>query len=73
MFSLSDDNQADVIVTFKLTSKYLDDLLNIDNHYFVFMVKQIHKSKLNIANASDTEAPYIDGIYLFLTGFYFHS
>ena len=31
MMSLSDDTQADVIEAFNLTSRYLDDLLNIDN------------------------------------------
>ena len=31
MISLSDDNQADVIEAFNSTSRYLDDLLNIDN------------------------------------------
>ena len=34
MLSLSDDNQADVVEAFNFTSKYLDDLLNIDNIYF---------------------------------------
>ena len=31
---LSSDNQADVIKAFNSTSRYLDDLLNIDNPYF---------------------------------------
>ena len=37
------DNQADVIDAFNSTSKYLDDLfnLNIDNPYFEGMVNQI--------------------------------
>ena len=34
MFSLSDNNQTNVIEAFNLTSRYLDDLLNIDNPYF---------------------------------------
>ena len=34
MFSLSDNNQAGVIEAFNSTSRYLDDLLNIDNPYF---------------------------------------
>ena len=38
MISLSDDNLADVIEAFNLTSRYLEDLLNIDN-YFEGMVK----------------------------------
>ena len=31
MDSLNHDNQADVIKAFNSTSRYLDDLLNIDN------------------------------------------
>ena len=34
MLSLSDNNQADTIEAFNSTSRYLDDLLNIDNPYF---------------------------------------
>ena len=34
MDSLNRDNQADVIEAFNSTSRYLDDLLNIDNPYF---------------------------------------
>ena len=32
--SLNHDNQYDVIEAFNSTSRYLDDLLNIDNAYF---------------------------------------
>ena len=35
---LTIDNQADVIEAFNSTSRYLDDLLNIDNPYFEGMV-----------------------------------
>ena len=57
---LSSDNQADVIKAFNLTSRYLDDLLNIDNPYFEGMVNQIYppELQLNKANTSDTEAPF---------------
>ena len=34
MLSLSDNNQADVVEAFNSTSRYLDDLLNIDSPYF---------------------------------------
>ena len=34
MSSLSDNNQADADEAFNSTSRYLDDLLNIDNTYF---------------------------------------
>ena len=42
MSSLSNDNQADIIEAFKPRSRYLDDLLNIDNPYFEGMVNQIY-------------------------------
>ena len=62
MMSLSDDKQADVIDTFNTTSRYLDDILNINNVYFENMVSQIYPSELqlNKANASDTEAAFLD-------------
>ena len=34
MLSLSQDNQSDVIEAFNSTSRYLDDLLNIDKNFF---------------------------------------
>ena len=34
MLSLSDNNQTDIIEVFNCTSKYLDDLLNIDFPFF---------------------------------------
>ena len=34
MTSFSGDNQSDIIEAFNSTSRYLDDLLNIDNPYF---------------------------------------
>ena len=42
------------------TSRYLDDILNINNVYFDNMVSQIYPSEiqLNKANASDTEAAF---------------
>ena len=39
MKSLSPENQSDIIEAFNSTSRYLDDLLNIDNIYFEQMVK----------------------------------
>ena len=58
--SLNHDNQADVIEAFNSTSRYLDDLLNIDNPYFEGMVNQIYppELQLNKANISDTETPF---------------
>ena len=58
--SLSVDKQADVIDAFNTTSKYLDDILNINNVYFDNMVGQIYPSELqlNKANTSDTETAF---------------
>ena len=42
MLSLSDNNQADVVRAFNFILKYLDDLLNIGNHYIEQMVSQIY-------------------------------
>ena len=60
MNSLSDDNQPDIAEAFNSTSRYIDDLLNIDNPYFEEMVNQFYPLQLNIATSSDTEAPYLD-------------
>ena len=62
MMSLSADTQADVIEAFNSTSRYLADLLNIDNPYFDGMVSQNYPDELqlNKANASDTEASFLD-------------
>ena len=38
MMSLSDDKQADDIDAFNTTSRYLDNILNINNVYFDNMV-----------------------------------
>ena len=61
MDSLNHGDQADVIEAFNSTSRYLDDLLNIDYPYFEGMVKQIYppKPQLNKANTIDTEAPFL--------------
>ena len=46
MMSLSDDKQADIIDAFNTTSRYLDDILNINNVYLDNMVSQIYPSEL---------------------------
>ena len=68
MKSLSRENQADIIEAFNSTSRYLDDLLNIDNIYFDQMVDRIYPTelRLNRANSSDTEAPFWIWIYVYL-------
>ena len=60
MKSLSDNEQADIIDAFTTTSRYLDDILNINNIYFDTMVSQIYPSELqlNKANTSNTETAF---------------
>ena len=62
MMSLSNDKQADVINAFNTTSRYLDDILNINNVYIDNMVSQIYLSELqlNKVNTSDTDAAFLD-------------
>ena len=52
MISPSDDKQADVIEAFNSTSRYQDDLLNIDNPYFEGMVNQT-AIKANVPDTLD--------------------
>ena len=62
MLSLSDNNQTNIIEAFNSTSRYLDNLLNIDNPYFEQMEGQIYPTELqlNKAISSNTEAPFLD-------------
>ena len=62
MLSVSEDNQSDVIEAFNSTSRYLDDLLNINKNFFDSMVDRIYPSELQLdkANVSDTEASFLD-------------
>ena len=62
MLSLKSDTQADIITAFNDTSRYLDDIFNIDNTYFYAMIPLIYPKelKLNKANDSDTKAAFLD-------------
>ena len=63
MLSLSDDNQSEVMEAFKSASKYLDDLLNIDNNFFDSMVNHIYPSELQLSVA-DTDASLLLDLHL---------
>ena len=62
MMSLSYDKQADVIDAFNTTSRYLDEILNINNVYFDNMESQMYPSELqlNKVNTSNKEAAFLD-------------
>ena len=46
MVSLSDNKQVNITDTFNTTSRYLDDMFNINNGYFDTLVSQIYHSEL---------------------------
>ena len=56
MKSLTKEKRYDLIDAFNSTSRYLDDLLNIDNIHF----EHPAELQLNKANASDTEHAFLD-------------
>ena len=70
---LSSDNQAGIIEAFNSTSRYLYNLLNIDNSYFEGMVNQIYPPELQLDKAKtfDTEAPFLD-LHLSISNGFFH-
>ena len=71
MLSLSDDNQSEVIEAFNSSSRYLDDLLNIDTTFFDSMVNHNYPSELqlNKANVSDTEASFFLFTFIYIGWF----
>ena len=62
MKSRTKEKRYDMYDAFNSTSRYLDNLLNIDNIHFEQMVHRIYSAELqlNKANTSDTEAAFLD-------------
>ena len=46
MMSHSDDKQADIIEAFNTTSRYLDEILKINNIYFDIIIRKICPAEL---------------------------
>ena len=69
MLFLSEDNQSGIIETFNSTSRYLDDLLNIDNNFFDSMVIYPSELQLNKANVSDAEASFLGFTFIYIEWF----
>ncbi|MGH5019795.1 hypothetical protein ACRFGX_28730, partial [Klebsiella pneumoniae] len=61
MLSLSFENQEDEITAFNNTSRYLDDLLNIDNSYFPSLVSEIYPNELKPNKANSSEKQEVGG------------
>ena len=57
MMSLSDDKQGDVIDAFNSTSRYLDDILDINNVYFDNIVSQIYPLEIQLNKAKAFDIP----------------
>ena len=60
--NMTKEKRYDMLDTFNSTSRYLDDLLNIDDIHFEQMVHRIYPAELQLdkSNASDTEAAFLD-------------
>ena len=67
MMSLSEEKQSEIIEAFSSTSRYLYDLINIDNDYLDDLICHIYplELQLNKANWSETENPFWICICLF--------
>ena len=53
MMSLSEEKQSEGTEAFSSTSRYLDDLLNIDYNYFDGLISHLSEFQLNKANSSE--------------------
>ena len=62
MLSLKSDTQSDIIEAFNNTSRYLDDIFNIDNPFFDTLFPFIYPKELRLSktNESDFSAPFLD-------------
>ena len=60
MKSLAKEKRDNLIDTFNLTSRYLNDLVNIGNTHFEQMDHKIYPAELQLckANASNSEAAF---------------
>ena len=62
MKNLWSNSQTDVILAFNNTCRYLDDILNVDNHYFEQYKSLIYPKELTLvkSNTNDQDAPFLD-------------
>ena len=62
MKTLDKSTQSHIVEAFSDTSRYLDDVLNIDNPYFESFIPSIYPKELtlNKANVSDKSASFLD-------------
>ena len=62
MLGLSPDTQSEIIRAFNSTSRYLDDILNIDNPFFDNMINKIYPNELSLnkTNSNEKSASFLD-------------
>ena len=62
MLSLKSNTHSDIIEVFNNTSRYLDDIFNIYNPFFVTLFPFIYPKelRLNKTNESNFSAPFLD-------------
>ena len=70
MLSFADDNQSEVVEAFNSTSRYLGDLLNIENNFFDSMVNHIYPSKLRLNKSNVSYRGVIFGFTFIYTGWF---
>ena len=60
--SFDEEKQSDIIKALSSTSRYLNDLLNIDNNYFDGLISEIYplEFQFNKSNYFETEGPFLD-------------
>ena len=66
VMSLSDDKQADSIDALNTTSRYLNDILNINYIYFDNVISQIYPAELQ-RNEANTSGTYYSLVFLTCT------
>ena len=62
MLNLSKSNHIDLVQKFNRTSRYIDDILNMDNPYFEQYIHTIYRKELilNKSNVSSTDVSFLD-------------
>ena len=62
MLYLSKTKQIDLIQNFNRTSRYIDDILNLDNPYFANYINNIYPKELTLikSNVSSTDSSFLD-------------
>ena len=71
MLSFSNEYHANIIETFNSTSRYLDDLLNINNEYFEQMVDTIYPKELQFNKSNKSIRSGVILCFFFFFFFFF--